>query len=85
LAELKREDRLVRDPEGKQSYWLNPGDPRNIEYECIDVDLLEGAEKEKVMQEVARHNPRRSFPTCIVDDSVVVGFNQERLREVLEL
>lgn len=34
LARLKREDRVVRDPLGKQSYWLNPGDPRNIDYEC---------------------------------------------------
>ena len=57
----------------------------NIEYEFYDVDLLEGAEKEKAMQEVARHNPRRSFPTCIVDDTVVVGFDQDRLKEVLGL
>jgi glutaredoxin-like protein NrdH len=57
----------------------------NIEYDCVDVDLLEGAEREKVMQEVSRHNPKRSFPTCLVDDTVIVGFNQEKLREVLGL
>lgn len=56
-----------------------------IEYDCIDVDRLAGDEREKVMQEVARHNPRRSFPTCIVDDNAIVGFNQESLRKALEL
>ena len=42
LARLKREDRVVRDPNGKQSYWLNPGDPRNIDYECRAVAELVG-------------------------------------------
>jgi len=34
MARLKAEDRVVRDRNGKQSYWLNPADPRNMEYEC---------------------------------------------------
>lgn len=57
----------------------------NIDYECVDVDLIEGEEKERVMQEVAAYNPRRSFPTCIVDGTAVIGFDQDRLREVLGL
>ena len=57
----------------------------NIEYECCDVDLLEGDDQEKAREELARYNPRRSFPTCIVDDNVVVGFDEDRLREVLGL
>jgi len=35
----------------------------NIEYEFEDVDLLEGEEKERAREEVARHNPRKSYPT----------------------
>jgi uncharacterized lipoprotein YddW (UPF0748 family) len=30
---LAAEDRLVRDPQGKQQHWANPGDPRNTELE----------------------------------------------------
>ena len=56
-----------------------------VEYESCDVDLLEGDEKKKAQEEVARCNPRRSYPTLVVGDEVVVGFNEERLREVLGL
>ncbi|MFA0750256.1 MAG: hypothetical protein SLRJCFUN_000659 [Candidatus Fervidibacter sp.] len=31
--QMAKEDRLVRDPEGKQALWLNPADPRNQEHE----------------------------------------------------
>ncbi len=59
-----------------------------IEYDCDDVDLLDGEEKEKAREQVARFNSRRSFPTLVVDEDenkVVVGFNEQRLREVLGL
>lgn len=55
-----------------------------VKYQVFDVDLLEGEEKEQARQQVARHNPRRSYPTLVVDDEkVVIGYNEERLREVL--
>jgi glutaredoxin-like protein NrdH len=58
----------------------------NIEYEFEDVDLLEGAEKERARQEVASHNPRKSYPTIVIDDQVVVvGFDVDRLKEALGL
>lgn len=59
-----------------------------IEYDCDDVDLLQGEDKERAREQVALYNPRRSFPTLVVDedkDKVVVGFNESRLREVLGL
>lgn len=31
--QMAKEDRLVRDPQGKQAMWLNPADPRNQEHE----------------------------------------------------
>lgn len=61
-------------------------DDHNVVYEYEYVDLLTGDEKDRVMTEVARWNPRRSFPTVVVDDSeVVVGFREDLLREVLGL
>lgn len=31
--QMAKDDRLVRDPDGKQALWLNPADPRNQEHE----------------------------------------------------
>jgi glutaredoxin len=59
-------------------------DENNVEYDCDDVDLLEGEDKEHAREEVGRHNPRRSYPTIIIDDEVViVGFDADKLKEVL--
>ncbi|MBC7251358.1 MAG: glutaredoxin family protein [Anaerolineae bacterium] len=61
-------------------------DDNYVEYEYEYVDLLTGAERERVMTEVDRWNPRRSFPTIVIDDSqVIIGYNEDRLREALEL
>jgi glutaredoxin-like protein NrdH len=61
-------------------------DAHNVDYEIDYVDLLSGTEKARVMAEMERWNPRRTFPTVVVGDSeVVVGFKEDRLREVLGL
>ena len=61
-------------------------DAHNVDYEIDYVDLLSRAEKTRVMAEMERWNPRRTFPTVVVDDNeVVVGFKEDRLREVLGL
>ena len=61
-------------------------DAHNVNYEIDYVDLLSGAERARVMAEMERWNPRRTFPTVVVDDrEVVVGFKEDRLREVLGL
>ena len=61
-------------------------DAHNVNYEIDYVDLLSGAERARVMAEMERWNPRRTFPTVVVDDNeVVVGFKEDRLREVLGL
>ena len=61
-------------------------DDHNVDYEVDYVDLLSGADKSRVMAEMDRWNPRRTFPTIVVDGKeVVVGFQEDRLREVLGL
>lgn len=54
-----------------------------IAADFTDVDLLSGAEREKVMDEVRRLNPECTFPTICIDDDVLVGFNEERIRKAL--
>jgi len=61
-------------------------DAHNVNYEINYVDRLSGVEKAQVMAEMERWNPRRTFPTIVVDNKeVVVGFKEDRLREVLGL
>jgi glutaredoxin-like protein NrdH len=65
-------------------------DENHVEYEFEDVDLLEGEEKERAREEVARHNPRKSYPTIVIDDDdedaiVIVGFDADKLKEALGL
>ena len=54
-----------------------------IEVEFTDVDLLTGTDREKVMDEVRRLNPDCSFPTICIGDTVVIGFNEERIKKAL--
>jgi glutaredoxin len=61
-------------------------DDHNVDYEYEYVDLLSGDEKARLMAEMERWNPRRTFPTIVVDDQeVIVGFRERRMREVLGL
>ncbi len=56
-----------------------------IEYEFIDVDLTSGPEREEIINRVRQLNPRGSFPTMQIDNQVVVGYDEERIRELLEI
>lgn len=56
-----------------------------IEYQFIDVDLTTGAEREDIITQVRQLNPRGSFPTIKIDDQVVVGYDEEKIKDLLEL
>jgi len=57
----------------------------NIDMEYVDVDLLSGEQRERVMNEVRKLNPDCSFPTICIDDTVIVGFNEDELKKALDL
>ena len=54
-----------------------------ISFDFIDVDQLQGAQRENVLQEVVKYNPQRSFPTIIIGDRIIVGFKEDDIREAL--
>jgi glutaredoxin-like protein NrdH len=54
-----------------------------IDTETIDVDLLTGEKRERIMNEVRKLNPDCTFPTICIDDDVIVGFNEDKLRKAL--
>jgi glutaredoxin-like protein NrdH len=56
-----------------------------VAYEYVDVDLLDGDEADRVVAEIGRLNPNRSFPTIIINGQVIAGFQEERIREALGL
>ncbi len=59
-------------------------DDNDITYELCYVDQLEGEERKSVLEEITKLNPRKSFPTIVVDeDEVLVGYNEDRYNEVL--
>jgi hypothetical protein len=47
--------------------------------------LLTGEKRTEVLREVYRLTGGYSFPVITVGDAVIVGFNRERLQQVLEL
>ena len=48
------------------------------------VDLLEGEAQKEVFEEVKTRNPRKTFPTLIVDgEEVIAGFNEDKYKESL--
>jgi len=55
-----------------------------VAFSYVYVDLLAGEERDRVVREVERWNPRLSFPTVVVDGAkVIVGFREQEIREVV--
>ncbi len=55
-----------------------------VDVDFVDVDLLDGAERERILDEVRKLNPDCSFPTICIGHVVIVGFNEEKLRGALD-
>ncbi len=56
-----------------------------IEYDYVDVDKLNGREKDEVCDEVIKLSGSLRFPTIVVGKKVIVGFYEDKLREALGL
>jgi glutaredoxin-like protein NrdH len=56
-----------------------------VPHEFTDVDLLVGDARKSILDEVRKYNPGCSFPTILVGDTVIIGFNEKALREALGL
>lgn len=56
-----------------------------VQYEVVDVDLLEGDERKHVLTEVERVSGGTSFPVLVRGDQHVVGYDQAKIRELLGL
>lgn len=53
----------------------------NVDYNYVDVDLLDEGDREKAEEEVIKWNPLCSFPTLVInDEECVVGYDEEEIR-----
>ncbi|MDY0221266.1 MAG: glutaredoxin family protein [Desulfobacterium sp.] len=58
-------------------------DECNVSYEFVNVDKLTGEERKAIIADVKELNPRCSFPTIKIGETVIVGFHEDKIREAL--
>jgi glutaredoxin len=56
-----------------------------VQYDFVDVDLLQGEERSAILEDVKKFNPKCSFPTIIIGDKVIVGYKEKEIKEALGL
>ena len=67
---------------GKTKKLLNE---LGVEYDCIDVDLLEDDEQQEALKEIRKYNPAGGFPTMVIDSKeCIVGFDESKIRDRFE-
>jgi glutaredoxin-like protein NrdH len=58
----------------------------HIDFQYLDVDLLDKQERVTVMDEIRKWNPACSFPSLVIDNSrCIVGYDEQKMRESLNL
>ena len=60
-------------------------DRNSIPYSATDINLLQGEEREKKIAELRAVNPACTVPTILIGEKVIIGFNEEKLRQALSL
>lgn len=61
-------------------------DELGVEYRYKYVDKAFGAERDEVLEEMKRWNPRRSFPTVVINSEIsIIGYKPDRIKEALGL
>lgn len=56
-----------------------------VQYDFADVDLLQGEERQAILEDVRKLNPKCSFPTIVIGDKVIVGYKEQEIKEALGL
>ncbi|MCP3954535.1 MAG: glutaredoxin family protein [Desulfobacterales bacterium] len=56
-----------------------------VKYDFVDVDLLGGDERKAILEDLKKFNPKCSFPTVIIGETVIVGYKEDKIKEALGL
>jgi glutaredoxin-like protein NrdH len=57
---------------------------QHIDVDVVNVDSLEGDDRDMAIKEVKQYNERVSFPTTLIGGEVVVGYKADRIKKALE-
>jgi glutaredoxin len=57
-------------------------DEQNIQYQLIEVDLLDTGEQWVMSKEVKRYNPEVTYPTLVIEE-VILGLDEEAIKKAL--
>lgn len=56
-----------------------------VEYSYIYVDLLEGEEREEIIEQMKEWNSQLSFPTLVINnEETIIGFDAEGIKEAFQ-
>jgi glutaredoxin-like protein NrdH len=54
-----------------------------VPYEFIDVDLVPMEQRDALLEEIRQFNPACTFPTILIGDRIIVGFDEHEIRTAL--
>ena len=53
-----------------------------VAYDFVDLDGLEGKERETTLENLKRWNPKCSFPSLVInDEKCTVGYDEKKIKE----
>ncbi len=55
----------------------------DVEYNYVEVDDLEGEERKAILADIKELNPRCSFPTIKINETVIIGYKEKEIKEAL--
>ena len=58
-------------------------DKLQVAYDYVYIDQLGEEERAETTDEVAKWNPDRTFPTIIIDDNCIVGYEADKIQAAL--
>ncbi len=56
---------------------------KGLEFTSIDIDLLEKEDRKRMLAELKEVNPERTFPTTVIGNKTIIGYETELLEEAL--
>jgi glutaredoxin len=60
-------------------------DKNEIEYQNIEIDRFKGEERAALIKKIKEINPKCSVPILIIEDKVVIGHDEDKIKEALGL
>ena len=56
-----------------------------VEFSYVFVDTLDEHERDEALKQVEKYNSSVSFPTILIDNHCIVGFDEKKIKEALGL